>query len=509
MATQDAASGMFTDADRQQIQEGGRVVDEVAAQVERLRRGMAWTPLARAATVGDGIRTIPEDDVPRLLRLQAEAAEKGRLSAFVPASGAGTRLFQSLLRARNEGVSHIQQLRFRRLLGDTSVSEPLRILEHVTELALWHELEALGAEASDPAGIFERLFGEQYLAAHRLPKGLIAFHDYGWMRRTAFEEHLVEHSKLCTDGDGVCRLELTVSPEHQPGFESLLEEIRGRVEEHTGVTFEVRFRNPDPRTDALAIDDAGMPVRKADGSLLFRPGGHGGLLGNLDACEGDVVLLKNIDNVFPETAQDEVVPRRRLVTGLLLSIEQRVHAALGLLRRGEGLSSAERLLADVFGVVRPDGTEDPVAWALDRLHRPIRVCGMIRNYGQPGGGPFWVPRASGQVTLQIVEGAQIDTSDPEQAAILADSTHFNPVEIAATLRDVDGEPFDLTRYVDHEGVIITSKSYEGRPISVYEHPGLWNAAMGRWNTVFVEVPDHMFNPVKRLGDLLLPTHQVG
>lgn len=500
-------TSMFTEADREQIEESGRVVEEVARQVARLREGMAWTPLARAATVGDGIRTIPEHDVPRLEKLHAQAAAAGRLSAFVPASGAGTRLFQSLLQARNEGVGSLQELRLRRVEGDESVSESLLLLEHIEELALWPRLAALGARAEDPASVLDRLFGEEHLAAHRLPKGLLPFHDYGELRRTAFEEHLVEHARLCTDEDGVCRLHLTVSPEHQPGFEALLEEVRARTEAHTGVRYEVGFSNPDPRTDAVAIDAEGQPVRKADGSLLFRPGGHGGLLGNLDACGGDVVLMKNIDNVFPEPAQDEVVPHRRLVAGLLLSIEARVHAAIRLLRKGEGVGAARQLLEEVFGVVMPRGIADPIPWAFARLNRPIRVCGMIRNEGQPGGGPFWVPRASGQVTLQIVEGAQIDTDDPEQADILASSTHFNPVEIAASLRDVDGRRFDLFQYVDPAGVIITKKSYEGRPISVFEHPGLWNAAMARWNTVFVEVPDHMFNPVKRLKDLLKPSHR--
>ena len=508
MGSEQGTTGMFTEADRRQMEASGRDVAEVAHQVERLRLGMAWTPLARAATVGDGIRRIAEDDVPRLLKLQEAAARSGRLSAFVPASGAGTRLFQSLLRTRNEGLSSLTELRFRRVLGDLAVSEPLRLLEHITELALWPDLAARGADPADPAGVLERLFGDEHLAAHRLPKGLLPFHAYEDHRRTSFEEHLAEHAGLCTDADGVCRLRFTVSPEHQAGFEALLAEIRPRVEARTGVSFAVSFSNPDPRTDAAAIDAEGQPVRLADGSLLFRPGGHGGLLGNLAGCGGDVVLLKNIDNVFPEPALEQVLPYRRRVVGLLLSIEARVHAAIHLLRKGEGLETALHVLEDVFGVVLPEDEADPAAWALDRLHRPLRVCGMIRNHGQPGGGPFWVSRSSGQVTLQIVEGAQIDKGEPDQAAILAASTHFNPVEIVASLRDVDGQPFSLPEYVDPDGVIITAKSYEGRPISVFEHPGLWNAAMARWNTVFVEVPDHMFNPVKRLGDLLDPSHRV-
>ena len=485
---------MFSEADRRQITETGRVPEEVAAQVERLRQGMAWTPLARAATLHDGLEVVPASARPSLEAAFAKAVALGRVSAFVPASGAGSRLFQSLLQARADPAQASEEAR--------------RLLVHMHELAIWPELQARGAQSGDVTGILEALFGPAGLQAQSLPKGLLPFHDYGDHRRTAFEEHLVEAARLCTSSDGLCRAHFTVAASRLADFEALLAEVGPRVEARCGVRLEVSFSTPDPRTDTVAIEADDSLLRDADGRLIFRPGGHGGLLGNLADHPGDVVLLKNIDNVFCDQALGEVLPHRRVVAGLLLTVEDEVHRALRGLDGGASPDEALALLDRRFGVRPAAGTTDLVAFARERLYRPIRVCGMIRNLGQPGGGPFWVPDADGQTTLQIVEGAQIDKGDPGQAAILASSTHFNPVEIAASLRDHRGVSYDLRSFVDLESVIITQKSRDGRPIAVFEHPGLWNGAMARWNTLFVEVPDHMFNPVKRLGDLLRPSHRL-
>ena len=485
---------MFSEVDRRQITESGRVPEEVAAQVERLRQGMAWTPLARAASLHDGLEVVPAQARAPLEAAFSAAVAQGRVSAFVPASGAGSRLFQSLLQARADPAQASDEAR--------------RLLGHMHELAIWPELEARGARSGDHTGILEALFGPEGLQAQALPKGLLPFHDYGDHRRTAFEEHLVEAARLCTSPDGRCQAHFTVAASRLVHFEALLAEVGPRVQARCGVRLDVSFSTPDPRTDTVAIEADGSLLREADGGLIFRPGGHGGLLGNLADHPGDVVLLKNIDNVFCEPALPEVLPHRRLVAGLMLTVEAEVHKALLALDSGASPDDALALLARRFGVHPAAGTLDLVAFARDRLHRPLRVCGMIRNLGQPGGGPFWVPDADGQTTLQIVEGAQINKEDPAQAAILASSTHFNPVEIAASLRDHRGVSYDLRSFVDPESVIITQKSRDGRPIAVFEHPGLWNGAMARWNTLFVEVPDHMFNPVKRLGDLLRPSHRL-
>jgi hypothetical protein len=328
--------------------------------------------------------------------------------------------------------------------------------------------------------------------------------------RTAFEEHLAEE---------VPRLHFTVSPQHEGRFVRLLEEVRPRLEPRCGHRFDVTFSHQSPATDTLAVDLENRPFRQNDGTLLFRPGGHGSLIANLQALADqgwDVVLLKNIDNVVPDSRKTVGLLWKKLLAGALVHLQQRIFRCLERLEAGPApldlLDEIDKLLAD--DLLRQVPLEDALAGSEARrkmlihlLDRPLRVCGVVRNHGEPGGGPFWVELPTGEITLQIVETSQIDPQSPEQQQALRDSSHFNPVDLACALRDRHGRPYDLARFIDPAAVFIATKSHEGRPLKALERPGLWNGAMAGWNTVFIEVPDETFAPVKTVLDLLRPEHQ--
>jgi hypothetical protein len=316
------------------------------------------------------------------------------------------------------------------------------------------------ADAFAFSGDLDRLAGA--------PKGLLPFHRYPDGSRTAFEEHLFEAANTVRDAAGLCRVHFTVSPEHRNAFVATLAEVRLRVERATGARFDVSFSEQAPSTDTIAGAPDGGPFRTASGALLFRPGGHGALLKNLGdvaRAGGDIVLVKNIDNVVPDARRGPTLLWKRLLAGLLVKLERQ-----------------------------------------SRRDRPIRVCGVVRNEGEPGGGPFWVDGKGGE-SLQIVESAQVDLNDPSQAAIWKTAAYFNPVDLACSLCDGAGKPFDLARFVDEDAVFIAGKTHEGKPLKALERPGLWNGAMAFWETVFVEVPKETFAPVKTVLDLLRPEHR--
>ncbi len=417
-------------ADRAAIAARGLTEEEVLRQLAFFARPPAFQRLARAATAGDGVVRIEEREHAGLLALADAAARDGRLTKFVPASGAASRMFAFLA------------------AGSPESPEKKRFFE------------------SKRAGRFA--FDGSLDALAALPKGLLAFHRYPDGGRTAFEEHLYEAAGTVRDSSGVCRVHFTVSPEHRSAFEAALADARPRVERATGATLRVTFSEQAPSSDTIAGDPGGGPFRAASGSLVFRPGGHGALLANLGALArdgADVVLVKNVDNVVPDARRGPTILWKRLLTGLLARLEKE-----------------------------------------SRRDRPIRVCGVVRNEGEPGGGPFWVEGPRG-ASLQIVESAQVDLGDPAQAAIWKSATHFNPVDLVCSLRDPAGRPFDLPRFVDDEAVFVAEKTHEGRSLKALERPGLWNGGMAFWETVFVEVPMETFAPVKSALDLLRPEHQ--
>jgi hypothetical protein len=537
------ADHRFTPEDLRQMETLGLTEEEVRRQVELFENPPPPIHLDRPATVGDGVQRIGSDHREALLARFERGMQQGRITKMVPASGAATRMFRSLRRWL-EGNAGDEPPRIPtdtdplptliRRLGDFAFAPDLA----ATVRRAGHDLEtlrtrALAADAPDSERsreaartLLELLLTDRGLGYVDLPKALIPFHRYPDGARTPFEEHLAEAVAYARDSEGRCRLHLTVPPEHDARFEELLA-TRGRaLENRYGVTFDVGFSHQAHFTDTVAVTPVNELFRHDDGSLLFRPGGHGALIENLNALAhdgADVVFLKNIDNVVPEGRLPRVVAWKRLLGGVLLELRQRTRDLVkGLEADGaEGdaalLDEAQTFLEGALcHRLPPTRTvaprEERRRTLLDRLDRPLRVCGMVRNEGEPGGGPFWVRSPAtgsrpGELSLQIVETSQIDTEDPEQREIAAAATHFNPVDLACSLTDPRGAPYDLHSFIDQTTVFISEKSHQGRPLKALERPGLWNGAMAGWNTVFLEVPLETFAPVKTVFDLLRPEHQ--
>jgi hypothetical protein len=507
-------TSLFSD-DRAQLAATGITAQEAERQLALLREPPAPTRLVRPAIPGDGIEVLAESSFSQLHALHAEAAREGRFTKFVPASGAASRMFADLAKLRGQDLTRAEAARLAGQ-GDKAAAGLLTFLDGLDRLPFADALlRAAGGRADDVPALLEALLSEDGLDYGALPKGLIPFHRYGDDVRTAFEEHLVEAAVYTRDARGTGRLHFTVSAEHRGRFADALREVRRGYESAFGVRLEVGFSTQEPSTDTLALDERGKPFRRDDGTLLLRPGGHGALLhnlGKLGEAGADLVYVKNIDNVVPDRLRGPTVIWKKAIAGHLLAIERRVHDFAHVLATGQAsetwVESAHAFCRDVLHA--PEPPQEPAARRvslLDRLRRPLRVCGVVPNTGEPGGGPFWVEAEDGTRSLQIVESAQIDAQDPEQARIFASSTHFSPVDLVCALRDPDGHPYDLAHYVDPSAVLLARKTHEGRPLLALERPGLWNGAMAHWNTVFVEVPLATFTPVKTVNDLLRPEHQ--
>ncbi|MCO4746515.1 MAG: DUF4301 family protein [Proteobacteria bacterium] len=423
---------MLTNADYTAISSQGRDPDEARHWLEVLAGPRRFCSLIRPAVVGDGLVDLPQDG--SLEAYANRAAARGRVSSFVPASGAATRLASSL------------------------TPEALERLPHVAS--------ALGA--LDPS---------------RLPKALVPVHDYGSSTRTALEEHLREAAALSISDQGTVRVHFTVGRDDVDRFREAAAQTR-----ITGVDFQVGLSVQDPRTDTPYVRANGEVVRAGDG-LAFRPGGHGALLSNLNALDADIVLVKNIDNVVVDRLREPVLRARRQLLGLAVSLQASLRRAR---EHGEEALRAWFL----------EHTGEQIADLDAAVARPLRVCGMVPNAGQPGGGPFWTMRG-----LQIVEGVEIDRGDASQAEILSASTHFNPVELVLCVRDLDGEPFDLMQFVDAERPLLADKRVGGVACRVVERPGLWNGGMSNWITVFAAVPACVFAPIKTAEDLFSEAHR--
>lgn len=537
----------LTDADLAQLREHGVPPEEAERQLALLAAPPPPPELVAPCTAGDGVVRLGEagfDARTTELADRFDAARlAGRVTKLVPASGAASRMFRTLLpwvAFAGNPVAASKEMSRRAVAGDPAAGDGVRFLSELPSFPFYGELrEALAREGQDLEGL--RLRGDVGAVLHALlsderlgyagrPKALIPFHRYGDEVRTPFEEHLVEAASYAADGDGVARLHFTVPPHARGAIEALLDQVRERYRERYGVRLEVTFSIQEPSTDTLALDleegleeglqeaRQGQPFRLADGSLLLRPGGHGALIGNLSEVArrgGDLVQIKNIDNVQPDRVKGEVVRWKKLLGGWLLALQARVFQHLERLEAGcaeEVLDEAERFLAEELSV------RVPAAWRelsaaeratrlRDRLDRPLRVAGMVVNRGEPGGGPFWVRSGDGTVSAQIVERAEIDEGSAEQVGVFESSTHFNPVDLACAVRNRAGEPYDLGRFVDEQAVFIAEKSHEGRPLLALERPGLWNGAMAGWNTAFVEVPEVTFSPVKTVFDLLRKEHR--
>ena len=359
------------------------------------------------------------------------------------------------------------------------------------------------------------LLNEEGLNYGKLPKGLLQFHAYDDCVRTPLEEHLVEGALYAAGKDGKVYVHFTVSPEHRPLFEALVAQKKAEYESKFGVTYNISFSEQKSSTDTVAATIDNEPFRNDDGTILFRPGGHGALIENLNDIDADVVFIKNIDNVVPDRLKDPTVRFKKVIAGVLVTLQQQAFDYIRLLDTGkythEDLEKMIRFMRDELCQRNPNlkNLEDTemAVYLRQKLNRPMRVCGMVKNVGEPGGGPFLAYNQDGTISLQILESSQIDTNNEEYVKMFKSGTHFNPVDLVCAVKDYQGRPFDLPKYVDPQTGFISSKSKNGKELKALELPGLWNGAMSDWNTVFVEVPLETFNPVKTVNDLLREQHQ--
>lgn len=486
------SAGPFDARDLEALSERGIARRTAVEQLARLRAPFEPLWVVRPATPGDGIHVLAPET---WTAYERERAWKDSFARFVPASGAATRMFGELL----EGLDalRVADARDARAATHPAVDRFLTALP----ASPFAELDPGG---DDPRRRLETLLAGSGPALASLPKVLLPFHRENGRVRTALEQQLREAAGVV--GEGHALVHLTVSGEHEMAIVEACDRLARRIEDETGVRLTVSTSRQSPSTDTIALDEDGAPFRDAEGRLVFRPSGHGALIENLDDLDADHVFVKNVDNVGPGLRRDAAIAWTRRLFGLLIATERRVHDALDRLRAGSRDREGLLGLAAQFGwSFDPSGeTAGDERW-IDRLDRPIRIAGMVRNTGEPGGGPFWVDGPEG-VVVQIVEGAQLDLSNELQRDRFEAGTHFNPVFLALSKKRAAGGRHALGRFVDPDAVLRIRRSYAGRPLTALERPGLWNGAMARWNSLFVEVPDELFQPVKSVFDLLAPPH---
>jgi hypothetical protein len=516
---------IFSEKDLKDIKARGIEPEEVLRQTRIFKRGFFYANLLRPCRINDGIRVLSDMDKERLTRVFAKAQAKGRAMKFVPASGAATRMFKELASVSNRIGDLDKDFFYEWSRHDGDYRQFLEFIENLKRFPFYNDLISVisrkGADISNAYSqsgqktLLEYTLSAEGLNLAGLPKGLIPFHFYMDHIRTPIEEHLVEACAYTADSSGNAAIHFTISEEHEAEVAGHVNKIRG-LYENDRVHLNVTYSFQKPSTDTIAVNPDNTPFRLRDGSLFFRPAGHGALLANLNDTRGDIVFIKNIDNVAPDRIKETTYIYKRALGGLLVDLQEKI---FGYLRRLEAGEADDGFILEIFDFIKhelsinpADGTvsftrEKKIEYLISRLNRPIRVCGMVRNQAEPGGGPFWVRHPDGNVSLQVVEKSQVDESSAQQAALFEAATHFNPVDLVCGVRDYKGMPFDLGKYVDPDACFISVKSKDGRELKALELPGLWNGAMAFWNTVFVEVPLITFNPVKTVFDLLRPEHQ--
>lgn len=477
---------MFSENDLMQIRQHGLRPEAVESQLENFRRGFPYLGVTRAARPGDGIRVLTSEEIEAAVQRYEGAASGLRIVKFVPASGAATRMFKALFAFLDDGKP-------------TPGVET--VLEHIREFAFWPELEAVLPPEADDRTVVDAIVNRG-LDYGSKPKGLVTFHAYPEGARKAVEEHLAEGAQYAAS-DGTVRIHFTVSPEHLAGFRTLLDAKVPYYEKRYGVRYDISFSVQKPSTDTIAVDPQNRPFRTGDGRLLFRPAGHGALIENLNEIDADLIFIKNIDNVTTDARRGDTVLYKKALAGILLGLQAQAATHLQALDAGTAdLEAVRTFIVEELCTTLPPAADARLLRTI--LDRPIRVCGMVRNQGEPGGGPFWVRGSDGTESLQIAESSQIAPAD---LPLMQQATHFNPVDLVCGVCGADGRKFDLRAFVDPSAGFISLKSSEGRELRAQELPGLWNGAMARWNTVFVDVPVSTFSPVKVVQDLLRPEHR--
>ncbi|MBQ4387296.1 MAG: DUF4301 family protein [Prevotella sp.] len=505
---------MLSQQDLKQIAGKGISEQQIERQLGEFKTGFPFLKLEAAAAIGRGIVAPTETEGKQYVEAwQQYKAEGRKVVKFVPASGAASRMFKDMF-AFVDADYDVPTTDFEK-----------KYFDNIERFAFYEELDAV-CQKNEGKGIKELIAAGQYKAVAanmlkaeglnygQLPKGLLLFHNYAEGPRTPMEEHLVEGA-LYAASNGEAHVHFTVSHEHMELFKQKVAQKADLYAQKYGIRYDISFSEQKPSTDTIAANPDGTPFRNADGSLLFRPGGHGALIENLNEIEADVIFVKNIDNVVPDRLKQDTVEWKQIIAGVLVTLQKRAFDYLRLLDTGkythEQIEDIIRFVQQDLCCRKPDIKEledaELVIYLRGKLNRPMRVCGVVKNVGEPGGGPFLTYNQDGTVSLQILESSQIDKSNKEYMEMFTKGTHFNPVDLVCAVKDYKGNAFDLPKYVDPTTGFISQKSKSGKELQALELPGLWNGAMSDWSTVFVEVPLSTFNPVKTVNDLLRDQHQ--
>ena len=515
---------MLGDKDLKQIKSLGISKDEIEKQLNNFKVGFPYINLIRPASGGDGIAVLESSRQEKYSEFYRKYNPEYSIVKFVPASGAASRMFKDLFTFLNE--FDVKNGNIDKFIADNNLSSVSEFFKNIESFAFYKELmNSIMIDGIDVSTlslnekyitILDHLLTDKGLNYGKKPKGLLAFHFYRTKYRTAIAEHLVEGARYAVSKGRKVNIHFTISEEHRMWFENIVKSKINKYETDFNVTYNVTYSYQSKSTDTVAVTMDNEPLRDEIGKLVFRPGGHGALIKNLSELDEDIIFIKNIDNVVPDHLKENTIKYKRIIGGVMLSLSKIINKYQTRLVVGdfaEGtIVSIEDFIKEKLNIILPKAyfnldQSSKVKFIQDVLDRPIRVCGMVKNEGEPGGGPFWVKDADGNESLQIVESAQIDLSNKEQADIVSKSTHFNPVDIVCTLKNWSGAKLDLNNYIDEKAGFISKKSISGLEIKALERPGLWNGAMSNWITVFVEVPIITFNPVKTINDLLRPEHQ--
>jgi hypothetical protein len=488
--------------------------EKLAEELQMLADGFPYLAIEAPATPGNGISVLTPQMEEQAAGMWEEYLSKGgKVLKMVPASGAASRMFKDLFSFAN-GKKDKPDNDFMK-----------KFFDEIEEFAFFPELNfvclqlyglsiASLVKEKRYKDVVKALINKEGLNYGQLPKALLRFHKVPGTSRTAIEEHMAEGAQYAAGKDGKVRVHFTVSEDHLPLVNMKFEEMKSRIEHIYGVELELSTSVQKPSTDTVAANLDGTPYRE-NGGLFFRPGGHGALIENLNDLDADVIFIKNIDNVVPDARREDTLTYKRIIGGVLVGVKQKANEYCEILAKGtpddEKLAEMLDFLRKVLCITHDNAdsmnADEKAAYIFGKLNRPFRVCGMVKNEGEPGGGPFLAYNPDGTVSPQILESTQIDPKNKEAQKMLKESTHFNPVDLVVSTKDYKGNKFNLPDFVDKATGFISQKSREGVEIKALELPGLWNGAMSDWNTVLVEVPVSTFNPVKTVNDLLRPAHQ--
>lgn len=514
----------FTKEDIQEIETHGLTKEQVQEQLSIFKNGVPTVQLIAAARVGDGIQKLDDDKEVACIERYEHINNTVELLKFIPASGAATRMFKTIYQFLEDYDPEKESIGT--FIERTDNKEMRGFFENLENFPFYHQISSLIEENDIKADLktddksrlafVEKMMEQNGPNFGNLPKGLLPFHNYGSYVVTAFEEHLYEAAAYA-ENQNHAELHFTVSPEHEEGFKKQFDSIHSSVSSQTEVNFNITYSSQKQKTDTVAVTEDNELHRKPNGKLLFRPGGHGALIENLNDVDADLIFIKNIDNVLTKGSIHVLARHKKILAGLLLKLQEKAFAFTKVLKEDDldeaGVqevvlfleSDFSTKLSESYKTLNLSAKKEQLIKILDR---PLRVCGMVKNEGEPGGGPFWVANKEGTISLQIIESAQIENDNKKQSEIFQNSTHFNPVDLVCGVRNYKREKYNLIDYVDPDLAFIASKTADGTKIKALELPGLWNGAMAFWNTIFVEVPLETFNPVKTVNDLLKPSHQV-